>query len=1023
MEMNILIVGVGGQGILTIAQAISQTALEQGYHVKQSEVHGMSQRGGAVQAHLRFADHVVHSDLVPLGKADMLIAVEPLEALRYEEYCNEHTTIVANSVPFRNINNYPPVDGVLERVAQMGPHVLIDARKWAQHAGSARAENMVMLGAASLFTPLPVERLHQWIRRAFAGKGARIVEVNQRAMDLGRALGALYQDQQSRGRPSAQVREWLAELTPEQLKENTASPSECFDSPSPSDALSDAALSAISATLDRVQAEGRRRLYEHEVYSLLEAAGAIAPPKHVFIPCGGSISEDTLAQFAGDRVVLKVVSRDIVHKSESGGVAFVGKSQDAVAAEIRRLMERHGALTDEIAGTLLVEFIEHPAHEIGGELFVGIRQTRDFGPVIAAGLGGLDTEYLASRLRPGVSVAKSAVMNTTAAAFFQEFKKTAAYEILSGKVRGHESVVGDGELMRCFSAFLAIARRFCAPEQSVYSLEELEVNPFAFQRRRLIPLDGRGRLGKPVRSARPRPLSQVKRMLEPCSIAVAGVSSKRANLGRIILSNIVDCGFPRENLVVIKEGEESIDGVRCVPDPASLKSPVDLLVAATPAEGVFDLVRNAQPALERSARCGSIILIPGALGEKGGTEGVHHALHRLIDESRAVAPGSPVVLGGNCLGVRSRPGRYDTFFIPDEKLDPRREQPPKRCALISQSGGFLISRMSNLEFLDPAFAVSIGNQVDVTVSDVLNALADRRDLDCIGVYVEGFNELDGLAFLDAVQRSVATGKVIVFYKAGRTAAGRSAAQGHTASMAGDYDICLAAVASAGAIVTETFKEFEQLMELSTYLHGKQVNGRRIGGVTNAGYEAVGMADTISGARYNLEMPELANATRTRLSDVLARHGVGRLADAKNPLDLTPMASDAAYEEAIRVFLDADEMDAVVVGCVPMTPSLLTTPLELYREDSIAHRLTRVFSATNKPLVAVIDCAGPYEELARTIRSAGVPMFRSADQAVRSLGRYLCHRVERRAADAAAGALRKPGVMAPRRRSSAETIEV
>lgn len=993
METNVLVVGVGGQGILTIAQAISQTAMDLGFHVRQSEVHGMSQRGGSVQAHLRFADHELHSDLIPFGHADLLIAVEPLEAMRYAEYCCEKTTIVASSVPFRNISDYPPIDEVLDRVARLGTHVLADARTLATHAGSARAENMIMLGAASLFLELPLEGLCKWIRSSFESKGAKVVDVNVRALQFGRQAALLFLDRLNRGHTSRQIREWLSTITPEQLV-------------GMSDRLGDASFDAapvrtnpaivesIRNILTEARREHREQLFEHEVYRIVEAAGGIIPPVHKFVPIGQALTADDLAEFPGDRVVLKIVSTGIVHKSDSGGVAFVTKSFEAVAREMERLIRSQRAHSPNIAGVLIVEFIDHAAHRLGSELFVGIRQSRDFGPVIAAGFGGVDTEYLAVKMRPGIAVAKAAVLRTTSEEFFAEFQKTAAYEILSGQVRGHESAVTDGELIRCFAAFIEIARQFGTAGSDEFVIQELEVNPFAFRRRRLVPLDGRGCLGTPVAEPSKRSPELIRRMLEPRSIAVAGVSAKRANLGRVILNNIQDSGFPKDRLFVIKEEDEEIDGVRCVPDLQNLPEAVDLLVAATPADSVLGLVEQAMPD-NGEPPCRSIVLISGGLGEKEGTQGIQKTLQRVIQSSRARNSDTPVVLGGNCLGVRSRRGHYDTFFIPPEKLDPRRGVPAKRSALISQSGAFLITRMSNLQFLDPTFAISVGNQVDLTVSDMLSAVAEREDIDCIGVYVEGFCDLDGLAFLRAIERAVAAEKVVVFYKAGRTAAGRSAAQGHTASLAGDYDVCLATAAAAGAIVTETFKEFEQLMELATDLHHKRVGGKRIGAISNAGYESVGMADAISGVRYNLEMPALSTVSHAKMADALASHGIGHLVDAKNPLDLTPMASDAAYEACIRVMLDAEEIDAVVVGCVPMTPALHSTPAELGRSDSLAKKIPRLFAEAGKPLVCVIDCAEPYDLLARTIRAAGVPMFRSADQAIRSVGRYLSHRNERR----------------------------
>ena len=120
-------------------------------------------------------------------------------------------------------------------------------------------------------------------------------------------------------------------------------------------------------------------------------------------------------------------------------------------------------------------------------------------------------------------------------------------------------------------------------------------------------------------------------------------------------------------------------------------------------------------------------------------------------------------LGPNSLGVLSRPGRYDTMFIPGSRLDKRHGAPARRVAVVSQSGAFIVSRMSNLETLDPAFALSIGNQLDLTVSDVLAALAQRDDVDAIGVYVEGFNDLDGLDMLKTLRTATRAGKEIVFY--------------------------------------------------------------------------------------------------------------------------------------------------------------------------------------------------------------------------------------------------------------------
>ena len=989
MEYNLILAGVGGQGILTIAQAISIVALRRQWCVKQAEVHGMSQRGGAVQSHLRFADHELHSDLVPVGRADMVLAVEPLEALRYVQYLGEKGSVVASTVPFVNIPDYPPIEQVLEQVAGFSNHILVDTDHLARAAGSARAANTVMVGAAAALLDIEMEELDAAIETIFGRKGHSIVEVNQRACRFGRNAAIAYQDGLQRGVSAQDVRRWIEALPPERL-----AGAGDLDLPIPELAVQECELSraeahAVAQTLDEVYQEGRRQLYEHEVYQLIELTGAISPPVHQFLIAGEKITVEALDRFPGDKVVLKIVSPEIVHKTEAGAVAFVPKEVNAINREIDQLVARQG--DQQVTGVLVVEFVKEARSGFGQELFVGLRSTREFGPIVAAGLGGVHTEYLAHKMKPGVAVAKTLAVDTSPEEFLELFKKTAAYEVIAGLTRGHSRVVSDGELLRCFRAFIAIARRFCVDRREEGpDLQELEVNPFAFSRQLLVPLDGRGRLAPATKEPAARPLAKVQNLLEPRSLAVMGVSAKRANFGRIILDNVRDCGFPAEHLYVIKEGLEDIDGVQCVPRIDALPERVDLLVIATGSDDMPELVN----AVIDSRKVTSVILIPGGLGETEGTGEMVNQVRGAIAASRDRGDGGPIFVGPNSLGVRSRPGNYDTFFIPTSKLDPRRGVPPRRAALISQSGAFIISRMSNVEFLDPMLAVSLGNQLDLTVSDILRNVGDRDDIDCIGVYVEGFNDLDGLAFVRVVEDVAAGGKIVVFYKAGRTEPGRAAAAGHTASVAGDYDICQTAAANAGAIVTDTFKEFEQLMALGTTLHDKKVGGRRIGVISNAGFETVGMADAILGERYRLEIPALSDATAARIAKELAGHKLDSLVNVRNPLDLTPMANEQAFEACIRAMIDDDGIDAVIVSAVPLTPQLLTTEDELTKPGSLAELLPKLLKESPKPLIAVIDSGYRYEAMARAIHAAGVPTFRSADQAVRSLGRYLCHRTER-----------------------------
>jgi indolepyruvate ferredoxin oxidoreductase beta subunit len=188
MQKNIILAGVGGQGILSIAAVIDWAALNGGLEIRQAEVHGMSQRGGAVQSHLRIADHELYADLIALGTADLILSVEPLEALRYLPYLAPGGRVVTSLEPFVNMPGYPSMDEILAELGKTDRPVLVHSAELAREAGSARASNMVMLGAAARFTGIGPERLEEAIEALFRAKGQDIVDINIRAFRMGQQL-------------------------------------------------------------------------------------------------------------------------------------------------------------------------------------------------------------------------------------------------------------------------------------------------------------------------------------------------------------------------------------------------------------------------------------------------------------------------------------------------------------------------------------------------------------------------------------------------------------------------------------------------------------------------------------------------------------------------------------------------------------------------------------------------------------------------------------------------------------------
>ncbi|MBN1951710.1 MAG: indolepyruvate oxidoreductase subunit beta [Bacteroidales bacterium] len=188
MKKDIILAGVGGQGILSIAAIIDWAALKSQLQIKQAEVHGMSQRGGAVQSHLRISDSEIFSDLIPQGRADIILSVEPMESLRYLSWLSDEGWVISASDPFKNVPDYPDEELLFHALEALPRKKIIDAVSIARDCGNAKSSNIVMLGAASGFLGIDPEMLKDGIRSFFGRKGEEVVGVNLKAFEAGRTL-------------------------------------------------------------------------------------------------------------------------------------------------------------------------------------------------------------------------------------------------------------------------------------------------------------------------------------------------------------------------------------------------------------------------------------------------------------------------------------------------------------------------------------------------------------------------------------------------------------------------------------------------------------------------------------------------------------------------------------------------------------------------------------------------------------------------------------------------------------------
>jgi acyl-CoA synthetase (NDP forming) len=734
----------------------------------------------------------------------------------------------------------------------------------------------------------------------------------------------------------------------------------------------------------RALAGGQETLLESEGYDLLGALG-IRTPAWCLVRDAASDPADR-ARFGG-QVVVKIASRAIVHKTDVGGVAVVPNAAEAVRAAMADMAGRLAGLP--VDGFLLCEFVPHD-DDFGAELLVALRRTDDFGPVVTVGAGGVRAELLAGSLRPGRDVAVFDA-DIPEAAIAERLLALPVTRIACGAGRGTRARVTVEVLVGLVRRLLAFG---AAAEGR--SVSELEMNPVALVDGQPVALDVLVRL-EPEAPARPapRPLGRLEALLRPRSMAIVGVS-EGMNAGRLILRNVLRGGFPADRVRVVKAGVDGIDGVACVPTLADLPEPVDLCVLAVAAPAVPGLIDE----IVRGRRAESVIVIPGGLGEREGSDTLETRVRATLAASRGTPWGGPVVNGGNCLGVRSVPGRYDTTFIPPHKIGGGPGAPVAPVALLAQSGAFAVARWSKLGGASPRYLVSVGNQTDLTLGDYLAHLAGDPDVAVFACYAEGFRPGDGRQWLAAARDIVAAGRTVLLYRAGRTAAGRVAGASHTAAIAGDYVVTRELARAAGVLVADTMDEFDDLLRLTTHLAGRVPAGPNVGALSNAGFECVALADG-TGA---LRLASLGPDTKRALEAVLERYRLAGVVDVQHPLDLTPMMDDGGLADCVAAVLADPAVDVGVVGLVPLTGALQTLPAgaghgeRLDAPHGIVARLAALRRGQAKPFVAVVDAGAVYDPLAAALEHAGIPAFRTMDRAMRALTRLVS-----RSAPAAAGA--------------------
>lgn len=663
------------------------------------------------------------------------------------------------------------------------------------------------------------------------------------------------------------------------------------------------------------------------------------------------------------------------------------------AAALGRDSLDDSALTNLLAGVGLAHEADAGAAAGGApvvELIVTLENTREFGLVINAGAGGLDAELDERNFQRDRAAVHAVVELTDGPDFLRLFQRTLTWQKISAVARREGGAAPEAALEAVFGRLISFGLAFAVGRaDAAFVLEALELE-LVLSDGKLAVRRAQCRFGTPPPARLPRPIAKIDKLIHPKRIGLIGVSGSGMNFGRIILRNLMGGGFPKEQLLILKPGETEIDGVRCIEGLSALDEKLDLLIVAVAASAVYGLVDEiiATDSVE------AVMLIPGSMGETKKSREPAAELAARINAAHGNPGGGPIFLGANCLGVVSHPGNYDSWFIPLERLPKPQKKAVRNSVMISQSGAFMITRLSQNPWLDPAYMLALGNQTDLTHGDVLSYFSEQPGIDALGMYIEGFKDLDGLHFARAVRRAVLNGKQIVIYKSGRTAPGQGGVMGHTASIAGGLTLFESVVRHAGAIVTDDLNTFDDLFYMAGVLHDKKVGGNRLGALSGAGFEAVGMADNIESDSYAMQMGALDDATVKKVEEVLVAKKLDQLVEVRNPLDMNPGADDEAHLEFSELFLQDPNIDAVIVGLDPTAPSIrsleaskLRPGYDLDDPKSTVHLMPPMAARHDKPLIGIIDGGTLYDAMAARLMDQGVCCFRNCTRGTKALVRY------------------------------------
>jgi len=679
----------------------------------------------------------------------------------------------------------------------------------------------------------------------------------------------------------------------------------------------------IEEIIARARQERRTYLLEHECKAILRSIGV--PTTNCLV----ARSEDQairMSEAIGYPVVLKILSPEVIHKSDAGGVKLnLGRE------EVR---EAYNELIARFKGRNVIGVTVQEMAKPGLEVIIGATRDATFGPVLMFGLGGVFVEALKD-----VSFRVIPVTERDAQEMMEEIR---GYELLKG-YRGRSADV---------ASLKDILLKVSDLVTTHPAIKEVDLNPvFAYPDASIV-VDARVILEEePSRQLFAAPKADLSAVFEPRSVAIIGASTTPGKAGFNILENLLRLGYKGKVYPVNPKAEEIL-GLKAYPAVDQIPGQVDAVIIATPARVVVDVIRDCAKKGVKAA-----IIISSGFSEES-EEG-----KRLEEEIIEIAREAGIrVVGPNTTGVFNAENRLTSSFVPVDRVT------SGNVAFIAQTGlflGVLFEHILSSQRFGISKVAGLGNKADVDDADILKYLAGDAQTEVVAMYIEGLG--DGRRFLEAA-REVAREKPIVVFKAGTTAAGAEAALSHTASLAGRVEVFEAACKQAGILRVHSFEELLDVVKAFSFL--PLPRGSRVAVIHFTGAGCVIAADACQ--REGLELAELSPATVEAIGEITpAWHRI------RNPVDLWPAIErhwvETAYGVAIEAALRDESVDALVVSVFAMPRWETYTPdFELLR-------------ASGKP---VLFCVEGNEELvkeaATKIEGQGFPVYPQVNRAIFAL---------------------------------------